>query len=590
MKLFLTLCLIFILSSAIFSYSIIDSLEIKLQKASGIEKIEILNSLSEHYRENSPEKSIGYGNQALEISKKINNKKLQADALNNIASGYYFLSEYDEALKYYQKSLSINEEIKNFVGVAKVLNNLGLVHRRINNLDKALEYYLQSLKIEEEIENEKGISMSLCNIGNFYYDTDDYSKALEYYLQALAIYEKIRDDKGIATILNNIGIVYDESKDYYIALEYYLKSLDIEEELGNKNGIATTSNNIGLVYYNLGIPDKALEYLFKSLRITEEIGEKYGIANTCINIGKLYAVIDNFDNSILYLNKGLQLSNEIGAIDLKIDAYSLLSDVYSDNKNYKKALEYNTLYSNEKEKIYDRENQKIFTKIESRFETDKKDQEINNLKKTSYLYIIYFLIFILIIIVSIIIFTKYRFREKIIKEMQIVNEQLKQIARTDPLTRLSNRRGILEKIEYEKHRFERSGRPFVLIMSDIDDFKSVNDQHGHECGDYVLKSLSHLMISFLRKQDVVGRWGGEEFLFLLPETTLIGGKGLAEKLRKKIANNQFYFKGSVVNITMSFGVSLYNVKDADTDDYIRKADQALYKGKKQGRNRVVMPE
>ncbi|MFA6653350.1 MAG: GGDEF domain-containing protein, partial [Candidatus Delongbacteria bacterium] len=124
------------------------------------------------------------------------------------------------------------------------------------------------------------------------------------------------------------------------------------------------------------------------------------------------------------------------------------------------------------------------------------------------------------------------------------------------------------------------------VISDIDNFKTFNDSYGHDCGDFVLVNLANLMRSVLRKQDCIGRWGGEEFIFLMPKTELEGGSLVAEKIRKKIENETFYYRDIKLNITMTFGV---NVFDAimDIDYCINKADEALYQGKSKGKNCVV---
>lgn len=122
-------------------------------------------------------------------------------------------------------------------------------------------------------------------------------------------------------------------------------------------------------------------------------------------------------------------------------------------------------------------------------------------------------------------------------------------------------------------------------MGDIDNFKSVNDNHGHECGDYILKALVNTIISGLRKQDIVGRWGGEEFILLLPETNLAGGEIAAEKIRKIIYQNKFIYNNKVIPISITFGVSEYS-SGKDIDSCIKEADSALYKGKGKGKNRV----
>ncbi len=166
-------------------------------------------------------------------------------------------------------------------------------------------------------------------------------------------------------------------------------------------------------------------------------------------------------------------------------------------------------------------------------------------------------------------------------------EKLEEIATIDPLTKLINRREMTKKIEEEKVRFERNKREFSFIIADIDHFKSVNDNYGHDCGDYILATVANILKVNIRKQDVICRWGGEEFLFLLPETDLEGAKVIAEKLRIKIQEHQFKYKGIEIKKTMTFGISVYS-ENQNVDETIINADKALYEGKQKSRNCVVL--
>jgi diguanylate cyclase (GGDEF)-like protein len=173
------------------------------------------------------------------------------------------------------------------------------------------------------------------------------------------------------------------------------------------------------------------------------------------------------------------------------------------------------------------------------------------------------------------------------KKLSIAYQKMELLARTDPLTQLSNRRDFLEKFHQEVIRFERSGKPISVVLSDIDDFKTVNDRYGHDCGDFVLVNTAKILRSMIRKQDSVGRWGGEEFILLLPETPLSGGEIVAEGIRKRIVGETFSFEEHQLSITITFGVCVYNgVMDVDT--CIKRADEALYSGKHQGKNCVVL--
>ncbi len=178
-------------------------------------------------------------------------------------------------------------------------------------------------------------------------------------------------------------------------------------------------------------------------------------------------------------------------------------------------------------------------------------------------------------------------KEQLIQELLDLKKKLEVSVRTDPLTDLPNRRGLAEKLEYEKVRFDRNKNPFTIIMGDIDKFKEINDTFGHDAGDQILTDIARMLSNNSRKQDIVSRWGGEEFIILLPETDLGNGAILAEKLRDKIEKEVFTYKDKKIPVTLSFGLSVYNKKGLKTDDVIKQADQRLYEAKNSGRNKVV---
>jgi diguanylate cyclase (GGDEF)-like protein len=166
--------------------------------------------------------------------------------------------------------------------------------------------------------------------------------------------------------------------------------------------------------------------------------------------------------------------------------------------------------------------------------------------------------------------------------------RMEELAMTDALTQLPNRRRMREMLELEQVRFSRGGRPFAVIIGDIDGFKQINDNAGHDCGDYVLRELATILRGVLRAQDGLARWGGEEFLFLLPETDHPGAGVVAEKLRAAVENAGLKFAERAVRVTMTFGVSVYTAGAGSAEACVRRADQALYAGKDQGKNRVVL--
>jgi diguanylate cyclase (GGDEF)-like protein len=164
--------------------------------------------------------------------------------------------------------------------------------------------------------------------------------------------------------------------------------------------------------------------------------------------------------------------------------------------------------------------------------------------------------------------------------------KIEQLAMTDPLTKLSNRRHILSNIENEIVRSQRLKKSFCIILCDIDHFKRFNDSWGHDCGDFILVSIANIFKNMLRNQDYIARWGGEEFLLVLPETTIEGAVFVAEKLRSRIEATDFHLHGNKFSVTLTFGVKLFS-EETGVDGCIKQADEALYYGKETGRNKIV---
>ena len=176
-----------------------------------------------------------------------------------------------------------------------------------------------------------------------------------------------------------------------------------------------------------------------------------------------------------------------------------------------------------------------------------------------------------------------------VKTHLILSAALKKLtldSETDPLTGLFNRRTFMQKIENEALRFKRTQKIFSILFGDIDLFKKINDTYGHLAGDAILVSISHILNTEKREIDQVARWGGEEFLILLPETNLKGAVQLGNKIRKSISAKPITHEGQEINVTMSFGVSEYN-SETHIEKIIDLADQRLYLAKNSGRNKVV---
>lgn len=167
------------------------------------------------------------------------------------------------------------------------------------------------------------------------------------------------------------------------------------------------------------------------------------------------------------------------------------------------------------------------------------------------------------------------------------NSDLHRLATLDSLTESFNRRTIEDLLRKEEARSRRSGSELGLLMVDIDHFKWINDHHGHHVGDDVLRQLVSTMGRHLRTHDSLGRFGGEEFLVVLPDTTVEEAAAVAERLRAAVAAEKFASRGLTMHVTVSIGVAMLSGMAA-TEPLVVRADQAMYEAKGRGRNRVVL--
>jgi diguanylate cyclase (GGDEF)-like protein len=169
-------------------------------------------------------------------------------------------------------------------------------------------------------------------------------------------------------------------------------------------------------------------------------------------------------------------------------------------------------------------------------------------------------------------------------------DSLNVLASFDGMTGLFNSRHVLSLAELEWNKYKRYPRSLSIVLFDIDRFKSINDRFGHQAGDYVITQIAAICQQYKRKSDLAARFGGEEFLILLPDTNLAAAQRVAERMKRKIEARAFSFSSNVIDATISAGVAEANSSMKSVLDLIKAADRSLYQAKESGRNRVCACE
>jgi len=171
----------------------------------------------------------------------------------------------------------------------------------------------------------------------------------------------------------------------------------------------------------------------------------------------------------------------------------------------------------------------------------------------------------------------------------LFHEEIYRMTIFDGLTKIHNKRYLIDFLEREIARSRRYSSPLSLAMLDIDHFKTFNDKHGHQAGDYVLERVASTIASLVRREQLIARYGGEEFALVLPELDAVQVRGFCDSIRQRVASESYVFAGKTMRVTVSIGAAMLE-EEMDRDELITAADAQLYDAKRSGRNRVKMME
>ena len=370
----------------------------------------------------------------------------------------------EEAIIIGQKGFDLAKKINFIAGMGVCEANIALAYYYKGDYKKAIEYNLTALQIKEKTGDKKAIAYSLNNIALVYDEMGEHRQALNFYKKAERYLLEANDKKGLASIQNNIGEIYYSIEKDDSAMFYYNLSLKAMKELNNKDAIGMLYTNFASIYFDEEKYDKALEYDNLSLEIRKELGDKYSIAGSFSNIGNDYAAKNEFQTSIEYFNKAISLAREIQAKQVIENAFKGISDTYFAMKDFKSAYEYHQKYSELKDSLLNEESSKQIAEMQTKYETEKKEQQITIMNKDKDLQRI-----ILWSVVSglffVIVFAGFIFRTlRITQKQKRVIEEQKQIVEHQKQLVEEKQKEILDSIHYAA-RIQRCMLPTEKYIS-----------------------------------------------------------------------------------------------------------------------------
>ncbi|GJM09859.1 MAG: virulence-mediating protein VirC [Lysobacteraceae bacterium] len=505
----------------------------------------------------------------------------RVETLNAIAKSHWGDAT-DEAMRYARLARDAAIEIGDIEGEANAWRNVGIAHWYDANYEQALAATLEARERYEQAGNKEGMAAALSTMGTIYLNLNDMEKAQELYEEGLQIADQTDDENRIGILLSNLGTVHLGLEQPDRALVYLNRSLSIVEQRGSQLDVLTTLANIGGAHKRLENYAESLAVNQRILAVAREIDAMERQADALGDIGLSYAGLGDVAEAERYLLDAIEFAEQHELKRNVAGAMRDLADFYKAEGRMADALAMFERHMTARDEYLSEESKRAVADLEVRYETEKKEQEIaiqrlqlekQQTRQTA-----------LIVIVGLLTLAGgvgiVLMRQKI-----RANRELKTLSRTDPLTRLANRRYLRHNATLQESRAKRLGEPYAIVLIDIDNFKRFNDEHGHECGDAVLTAIAASIQEAVRDVDTPSRWGGEEFLVLLPGSDCNDGRRLADRLLTAIRDTKVQYQGKAHSITATLGVTASHPGE-NFDATVRRADEALMRGKQSGRDQV----
>lgn len=577
-------------------------------------EVDELTSAAWELRRQDPQQTLELATLALSRSQQLGYNAGMAHSLLAKAFALVRFGRLSEALHDAQESKTLFETLDDQQGILRATNTLGIVYGESGELVNSLKAFLEVDALCKELDDKQGEVDALNNIGNVYAFLGDYVSALDYLLQSLHLCKELGLQEAETRALLNLGVSYYELGQYHEALEYLSQSLKrgaIHEPYLH----ALILRHMGASYQKLGQPDLALVHLQQSLQLSQtsnhfldtsytldnlamlalsvekwheaknylshslelktEAGDQRGQSETLILLGQTSLQQGQLDTAKQYLETALTLTEQVGNKVERYRAYQHLSEVYKKQENYQEALEAFQAYSSLREQIVNETSGQHMQSLRLRFEVSAsaREKEIFRLKNVE------------LAATNAKLHKLNEALQKANTEKSQLLRELERQAKEDSLTGLYNRRYFDEVFSKAFAQAQRVNTPLSVAISDIDNFKLINDKFSHQMGDLVLRTVARIMKETVRDIDTVARYGGEEFVVLLPSATAEGAKAVCERIRSAVENYDWSTLSHDLKVTLSIGIS-DDLAVANYERLLALADDKLYKAKHSGKNQV----
>jgi len=588
---------------------LIATSEMRLAEAvTDAERISALDELVWVLRTVEPIRALALSEEAVSLARTLLGQPGLAPSLCLRGVCAVILSRHEEARVALEESLTLSRRLGDKATEGRSLHYLGIIHNALAEQPAAIENVTAALHIFEAIQDLESLGAAYNMLGNIQFSLCDYSGALDWYGRGLEARERAGDQVGVAGSLGNIGNVYGERGDLADALVFHQRGLEQAIRIGSTALEISSLCNLGGDYVDLGRYEEGIAVCRRSVELGETLEDWEKVAVALTSMGFAYAKTERRTEALDCYTRALEISranqlqkaeahslfsigeillsqgaliqareraaesaalaSAIGARRTEFQSFQILAEVCKRLGDYAAALGHFETFRRLEKEVFTEEAEERAKSMVIQMEVEHHRREAESLAGIN---------------------TALSEANAALSE---ANTRLEALATTDPLTGLPNHRALVAALDAQTARSRREERPCALLFVDIDHFKSINDIYGHPIGDAVLREFVACVRACLREEDILGRWGGEEFLILLPGTGPERALRVAERVRSSVAAQPLLVRdgGEIVkkglHVTCSIGSAACPPQAATRDDLILAADQALYAAKRLGRNRA----
>jgi len=486
----------------------------------------------------------------------------QRQGLHELVCETAFLrNDYARALRHGEEALTLSRQLGDRLREALAQGWTGAALTQMSRYAEALDRLHAAIDALMVLGQEPLACRALNYLAIVHEELGDSDKAIETYERSAAMSRLAGDDDMLGRALSNLGEAYVTLRKPKEAHETLQKALEVVEPRGDQVHIAWCRLALARLELDTGNEEKALTLLVAAVPPAEASGAARTLAEVLSVLGALRAKRGERDDALPLLSRSLNIFRDLGIQREVFRTHLVFSEALEQLGDFKDALTHHKSYARIRAEVVDDVARAQLASLTSRHELEQSraQQEIERLRNV----------------------------ELAAANMRLADQarELGELSRRDGLTGLLNRRHLDERLSAEFDRARRYGSPLSVAMADLDLFKVINDTHSHAVGDEVLRRTAGVLLTALRKVDLVARYGGEEFALVFPETQLAQALIACEKLRASIEATEWAEVAPGLHVTISVGVAS-GTGFTSWEALLAAADARLYEAKRRGRNQV----